>query len=71
MSFDYIRNHYKMPWLRRGLLVQMDGRTGRVTVGKGPYVGVRFSDEQHSSHIHPQWNVVYHDEDGKVLADYR
>jgi hypothetical protein len=70
-SLDYVKSYYKMPFLKRGMKVIMDGKTGKVTSGDGAYVRVRYDNANYSVRCHPQWEMVYYDENGEIAADYR
>lgn len=75
-SFAYIKDHYKMPWLKRGIRVCStdNGKQqwGRVTSTIGAHVRIRYDGETKYSHIfHPCYELVYFDEQGNILGDYR
>lgn len=70
-SFQYIKDYYQMPFLERGLRVNMDGRWATVTSGDGSYVRARFDGRSFSSRIHPTWETTYYNSEGKVLANYK
>lgn len=53
MSIQYVRDTYKMPWLKRGARVQIRGGvSGRVTSATR-YVWVRHAGSTHSRPYHP------------------
>lgn len=52
MSLDYVRDHYSMPWLKRGLAVLALGKPGTVTDATH-YVFVRLDGQKHSRPYHP------------------
>lgn len=72
-SFEYLKTSptRNMPWIRKGMRCNMDGRDGTVTVGDGGYVRVRFDGEKHSHPCHPHWMMTYYREDGSILKDYK
>jgi hypothetical protein len=70
-SLAYIKSYYKMPFLHRGMKVIANGKTGIVTSGDGAYIRVRCDDVKSSRRFRPQWETVYFDKDGKIIADYR
>jgi hypothetical protein len=61
-----------MPWIKRGMPVDVDGQRGVVTAGgPGGNVRVRLDGRKYSSTCHPHWRTTYYDDDGKVIADYK
>ncbi len=67
-----VRQSRKMPFLRRGMRVDMDGRQGRITGGNSyANLQVRFDGHNYSSNAHPTWETTYYNEDGSVVADYK
>ena len=71
-SLAYVKESRNMPFLKRGMVIEVDGRKGIVTAGNhSGNVNVRFDGEKHAVNCHPQWETVYFDKDGNVLADYR
>lgn len=60
MSFEYIKNQYKVPAeMFREVII--DQRKGVIVEDKGHYIGVIFYDdkEKNISSCHPTWEVVY------------
>jgi hypothetical protein len=70
-SLDYVKSHRNMPFLKRGMRLEMNGRRGKVTCGYGGYVRVKFDDVRFTRNCHPQWEMVYYSDDGKIIRDYR
>ena len=71
-SLDYIRTRRDMPWIKRGMRVEVDGRMGVVTSGNhSGNINVRLDGEKHAGNCHPWWKTRYFDGDGNVIADYR
>lgn len=62
MSFDYIRERYKVP-AKRGARVTYEGRPGTVTGFRGAYIKVRLDGEQRESVYHPTWHIKYEAKD--------
>ena len=60
-----------MPWIKRGLICEINGKCGVVTAGDGSYVRVRYDGDKHSVRCHPHWQAVYYNDDGTILKDYR
>ncbi len=68
-GFDYVRENYNLPFLKRGIRVCNHGRYGRVTSANSR-VKVRFDGWDKSVNCHPTWEMIYYAEDGSVLADF-
>lgn len=71
-----VREARNMPWLRRGMRVELHKDTGvkkgRVTGGNTmANIQVRFDGENFSRNCHPHWQMVYFEASGTVIADYR
>ena len=65
MSFDYIRNTYKVP-AKRGSRVKFKGRPGRVTSADGAYVNLRLDgDDKTTGPYHPTWEMEWLDSETK------
>lgn len=61
-----------MPFLKRGMRVEVDGKMGVVTSGnRSLNINVRLDGEKHSGNCHPKWQTRYFDKKGNVIADYR
>ncbi len=67
---EYLRRTRNMPWLKRGMRCDMDGKPGTVT-GAGTYLHIRFDGQRHSVNCHPTWAMTFYDASGKVVADYK
>lgn len=70
-SFDYLKTYRRMPWMRRGIRVDVGGKKGHVTSGDGGYVRIRLEGERNTRRYHPQWQTTFYDDQGKVIADYK
>jgi hypothetical protein len=70
-SLDYVKQYYKMPFVQRGMVVEASGKRGKITAGDGGYIRVRYEGERTSIRRHPQWEMVYFDESGNIIKDYR
>lgn len=63
-SFDYVRERYNLPFIKRGMRVKThDGRTGSITSGYGSYIRIRLDGEKRSEIYHPTWELTYFDQD--------
>lgn len=66
---EYIRNAYKMPFLRPGTEVEYQNRRGVITGSKGGYLLVDFGDGKPTAR-HPEYRIAYF-VDGELVRDFR
>lgn len=70
-AIEALRKARQMPWLRRGIEVDIEGRRGKVVGANSSYnLQVRFNGDRRSCNCHPWWQTTYYS-DGKVIADYK
>ncbi len=68
---EQVRRGRKMPWLKRGLVVDVDGTMGTVVGGNASMnIQVRFAGMRHACNCHPTWQTTYY-QDGEVVAEYK
>lgn len=71
-TLAYIKERRNMPFLKRGMSVEVNGQKGKVTSGnRSGNINVRFEGINFSKNCHPKWETCYFDKDGNVIADYR
>jgi hypothetical protein len=74
-SLENVKKWRNMPWLKFGMAVEVNGKTGKVTGATTSLnVHVKFTNPEHhafNGNCHPFWETRYFDKDGKVIADYR
>lgn len=71
-SLEYVKTYRRMPWIKRGMRVVVNGKEGHVAGGHaGGNVAVKFPDRNYVANCHPWWETVYYDKKGNVVADYR
>jgi hypothetical protein len=73
-SFDEVRKWRNMPWLKRLMKVEVNGKMGKVTGTHGLNILVKMDSPEHQAYNgnnHPHWETRYFDKEGKVIADYR
>ncbi len=69
---EQVRKKRHLPFLRRGLIVDVKGTRGVVTRGKSSLnIQVRFNREKQSYNCHPTWETTYYDYNGNIIADYK
>ncbi|WP_229386640.1 hypothetical protein [Lysinibacillus sphaericus] len=72
ISLENVKKWRNMPWLKRGMRVEVAGEMGVVTSGNCSLnINVRLDGLKYSQNCHPHWETRYFDKDGKVIADYR
>lgn len=71
-DIEGVRQARKMPWLRCGMAVEVNGKRGVITgAGTGCNIFVRFHGERRSHNCHPQWMTTYYEKDGSIIATYQ
>ncbi|WP_201785154.1 MULTISPECIES: hypothetical protein [Bacillaceae] len=71
ISLKNVKEKRFMPFLKRGMRVEVDGKMGVVTAGnRSLNINVRFDGEKYSGNCHPKWRTRYFDKNGNVIADY-
>jgi hypothetical protein len=60
-----------MPFLKRGMRADMDGKPGIITGGNSAHLRMRFDGQKHSSVVHPTWQMTFYRADGTIVADYK
>lgn len=72
ISLKNVKERRSMPFLKRGMKVEVNEKMGVVTSGNSSgNINVRFDGMKFSMNCHPKWETRYFDQDEKVLADYR
>lgn len=68
---EAVRRGRHMPFLKRGMVVDVEGNMGTVTGGNSSMnIQVRFQGSRYSVNCHPTWETTYY-ENGEVIADYK
>lgn len=68
-QMDYIKEAYNLPFLKKGLPVELDGKKGIVHSARGPHVMVKFEGDKFPKPCHPTWNMKYFTPDMETLND--
>lgn len=72
ISLKQVKERRFMPFLKRGMQVEVNEKLGVVTAGNSSgNINVRFEDVRFSINCHPKWETRYFAKDGSVIADYR
>lgn len=71
MPLSRVREMRGMPFLKRGMRVEIDGRTGRICSGNpSGNLNVRFDGENFTRNCHPYYKTRYFDKDGNIIKEY-
>lgn len=71
-SLQQIKQNYGLEYIKRGMKVRVpDGRMGRITAAHGSHLYVRLDENNKRLILHPTWEIVYYDEDGHIIEDFR
>lgn len=72
ISLKRVKEKRSMDFLKRGLTVVVNGKTGVVVSGNDSLnINVRFEGNSYSQNCHPKWETCYYDKNGEIIADYR
>lgn len=71
MSLKEAAETRHMPFLKRGMRADMDGRAGTITSGDSAHLRMRFDGQRRSSVVHPTWQMTFYAKDGSVVKDYK
>jgi hypothetical protein len=71
VSLEHARQYRNMPFLKRGMRADMNGRSGVITGGDSCHLRMRFDGKKRSSVIHPYWQMTYYNSDGSIIQDYK
>lgn len=72
MSLKYIRESRNLPFVKRGMIVEVDGKLGKITSGNSSgNINVRFDGKKQAVNCHPHWKTVYYDSTGNIIEDFR
>ncbi|MBG9693262.1 hypothetical protein ABD91_21230 [Lysinibacillus sphaericus] len=70
-SLAYVKERRCMPFLKRSMRVEVDGKMGVVTSGNSSgNINVRFDGQKYTENCHPHWRTRYFDKLGNIVADY-
>ena len=71
ISLRNVKEKRSMPFLKRGMRVEVNGKMGVVTSGNVSLnINVRYDGNNYSQNCHPKWETRYFNKDGTVIADY-
>jgi hypothetical protein len=73
MSLQTVRDGRDMPFIKRGMRVQVyNGKFGVISSSNSQMnLNVRLDGEKQSTNYHPQWKMKYFDDKGNVIAEYK
>ncbi|PWN67619.1 hypothetical protein [Chryseobacterium oncorhynchi] len=67
---EYIKQYYDLPFLSKGMKVEADGKSGKINKEKNGYLEILF-DNGIKALAHPTWEIVYYNEKGEIIKDFR
>lgn len=71
MRMSDFRRVQGMPFVKRGMRVEHNGKKGRVSgANSSANLNITFDGQNHSKNCHPRWMMQYFDKDGNVIADF-
>lgn len=70
-ALQYVREVRHMPFLRRGMRVDVNGKGGKVTSAYSANIMVRLDGSNFSVNCHPHWRTTYYDASGNIIKDYK
>lgn len=71
VPLDRIRKMRDLPFIKRGMRVEVDGRPGRICSGNNSLnLNIRLDGEKRPRNCHPYYRVKYFDRDGNVIKDF-
>ena len=68
--FEDMKEARGLDFLKRNMVVEVDGKRGKVTGSYGHNLLVRFDGGKHSGNCHPYWRVKYFDGCGDLIEEY-
>lgn len=69
---EEIRASRNLPFLKRGMRLNMAGSWGRlVGGGTSGYLRVLFDGSKRVSNCHPTWEMTFYGDFGEVIANYK
>lgn len=71
VPLDYVRTRRNLPFVKRGMRVEVDGKPGRITSGnRSGNLNIRFDGEKYSVNCHPWYKIKYFDKDGTLIKAF-
>jgi hypothetical protein len=69
--FDYVKEAYRLPFLKAGMRVEINGKPGVVVGRSNSGLTAKMDDRGKELAFHPTWETVYYGEDMSIVADFR
>lgn len=71
MPLKIIREMRDMPFIKRGMKIEVNGRPGRICSGNSSgNLNIRFDGEKFTRNCHPFYKTRYFGNDGQVIREY-
>jgi hypothetical protein len=68
-NISYVRERRNMPFLKRGMKVEVNGKLG-IIKGGDPYGLLRVDFDGEMKSCNPKVDIRYFDKDGNIIAEY-
>ncbi|AMR88404.1 MULTISPECIES: hypothetical protein [Bacillus] len=69
--FRKMCNFRRISFAKRGMRVEVQGRTGTIVGNCKNDLFVVLDDNPHKFRFNPHWEIVYFNNDGEIIKDYR
>ena len=71
MSLDYIKNQRGLPFVEKGMRVEVNGRRGNIKgENASGNLNIVFDGEKKNSNCHPHWRIKYFNGDGSLIKEF-
>lgn len=71
MNLDYVKENRGLPFVKKGMKVEVYGDAGVITGGNSSgNLNVKFEGQKHSSNCHPKSGIKYFDENGNIIKEF-
>jgi hypothetical protein len=71
MKISDFREYRGLPFVKRGMRVEMDGKPGRVAgANSSANLDIIFDGDNYSQNCHPYWRMKYFGNGGEVIKEF-
>ena len=71
IAFEDMKEARGLDFLERNMLVEVDGKGGKVVGNHGHNLLVKFDGFKQSSNCHPHWKTKYYNKQGEMIKEYK
>ena len=65
--FDYIKTYYNLPFIKKNMDVEFEGKKGKITGARGQYLKIMLEGQKQAGYYHPTYNLKYFDQNGQEI----